>query len=169
MYRPPPATHPPRTRNAGVDYYQIFVVYFTFPIALVAYVYFSYRVVLVLMHRRKLAQTPEGADPELTDTQLTDAELIQLQSHFIKTVLVLLFLGYPAIASKMLSVLNCTSVHGVYYLQDDLRIECETPKHRLYQAVGCIGILLYLVRGGRLGVGTTAGSEVWSWVRAVDA
>ena len=121
-----------------------------------AYVYFSYRVVLVLMHRRKLAQTPEGADPEFTDTQLTDAELIQLQSHFIKTVLVLLFLGYPAIASKMLSVLNCTQIHGVYYLQDDLRIECEAPKHRLYQAVGCIGILLYLVRGcevGCVGVG----------------
>ena len=28
----------------------------------------------------------------------------------------------------------------------DLRIECETPKHRLYQALGALGILLYPVR-----------------------
>jgi hypothetical protein len=33
------------------------------------------------------------------------------------------------------------------YLQDDLRIECETPEHRLYMAVGALGILLYPVRG----------------------
>jgi hypothetical protein len=131
----------------GINYYQVFTVYFTFPIALVAYVYLSYRVVLLLMQRKKRANTPEGEDPELTDTQLT-----QLQSHFIKTVLVLLFLGYPAISTKMLSVLNCTDIHGVLYLQDDLRIECETPEHRFYQAIGALGILLYPVRGVRLRV-----------------
>jgi len=31
----------------------------------------------------------------------------------------------------------------------DLRIECETPKHRLYQGLGALGILLYPVRGAR--------------------
>ena len=96
-------------------------------------------------------------------------------------MLVLLFLGYPAISTKMLSVLNCREIHGAWYLQDgesvisvalaarrgctatptdarcsrggwavtDLRIECETPKHRLYQALGALGILLYPVRGAR--------------------
>ena len=127
----------------GINYYQVFTVYFTFPIALIAWVYFSYRVVLLLTQRKKRAKTPEGEDPELTDTQLT-----QLQSHFIKTVLVLLFL--------------CTQIHGVWYLQDDLRIECETPEHRLYQAVGALGILLYPVRGVRLSV-------VRVWMGAVDA
>jgi hypothetical protein len=141
----------------GINYYQVFTVYFTFPIALIAWVYSNYRVVLLLTQRKKRAKTPEGEDPELTATQLT-----QLQSHFIKTVLVLLFLGYPAISTKMLSVLNCTQIHGVWYLQDDLRIECETPEHRLYQAVGALGILLYPVRGVRLSV-------VRVWMGAVDA
>jgi hypothetical protein len=142
----------------GINYYQVFTVYFTFPIALIAWVYSNYRVVLLLTQRKKRAKTPEGEDPELTATQLT-----QLQSHFIKTVLVLLFLGYPAISTKMLSVLNCTQIHGVWYLQDDLRIECETPEHRFYQAIGALGILLYPVRGVEVGcVGTTAEGEVWS-------
>ena len=44
----------------GVDYYQIFLVYFTFPIVLVAYVYFSYRVVLLLMQRKKRYATLDG-------------------------------------------------------------------------------------------------------------
>ena len=55
----------------------------------------------------------DGGAADLTDTELT-----QLQSHFIKTVLVLLFLGYPAISTKMLSVLNCREIHGAWYLQD---------------------------------------------------
>ena len=33
-------------------------------------------------------------------------------------MLVLLFLGYPAISTKMLSVLNCREIHGAWYLQD---------------------------------------------------
>ena len=37
----------------GINYYQIFLVYLIFPMALVVYVYLSYRVVLVLMQRKK--------------------------------------------------------------------------------------------------------------------
>jgi len=37
----------------GINYYQIFLVYLIFPVALMVYVYLSYRVVLVLMQRKK--------------------------------------------------------------------------------------------------------------------
>ena len=37
----------------GINYYQVFLVYLIFPMALVVYVYLSYRVVLVLMKRKK--------------------------------------------------------------------------------------------------------------------
>jgi hypothetical protein len=44
----------------GINYYQVFTVYFTFPIALIAYVYFSYRVVLLLTQRKKRGRTPSS-------------------------------------------------------------------------------------------------------------
>ena len=37
----------------GINYYQIFLVYLIFPVALLVWVYLSYRVVLVLMQRKK--------------------------------------------------------------------------------------------------------------------
>ena len=37
----------------GINYYQVFLVYLIFPMALMVYVYLSYRVVLVLMQRKK--------------------------------------------------------------------------------------------------------------------
>jgi hypothetical protein len=45
----------------GINYYQIFLVYLIFPMALVVWVYLSYRVVLVLMQRKKRYALIHGA------------------------------------------------------------------------------------------------------------
>ena len=42
----------------GINYYQIFLVYFIFPMALMVYVYLSYRVVLLLMQRKRRYALP---------------------------------------------------------------------------------------------------------------
>ena len=42
----------------GISYYQIFLVYLIFPMALMVYVYLSYRVVLLLMQRKRRYALP---------------------------------------------------------------------------------------------------------------
>ena len=44
----------------GINYYQVFLVYLIFPMALVVYVYLSYRVVLVLMQQGGKLPSPQG-------------------------------------------------------------------------------------------------------------
>jgi len=122
-----------RTQYGGMDYYSVFLMYALFPPVLLTVTWLTYLVVLRLLIRKKRRLSEE----------LTARERSRFQSHFVKTVLVLLFLAYPSLSAKMLSVLNCKELHGSWYLQDDLSIACYTPTHTFYQLLGVVGVLLF--------------------------
>ena len=50
---------------------------------------------------------------------------------------------FPSLSAKMLAVFNCREIHGTYYLEADMDIECYTPVHTTYQSLAALGVLLY--------------------------
>jgi Transient receptor potential (TRP) ion channel len=58
---------------------------------------------------------------------------------------VLLFLLYPSVSYKVLSVLNCNEVDGTSYLVEDYTITCWEGEHVSYVVLGIIAIILYPV------------------------
>lgn len=79
------------------------------------------------------------------DTELLEKRTYELQSHMLRTVLVVLFLIYPSLSVRMLNVLNCKDIHGTEYLDADISVECYTPLHNTFIFVATVGILLYAV------------------------
>jgi hypothetical protein len=75
--------------------------------------------------------------------ELNPQTAIQVTSHILRTALFLLFLLYPSLSAKMLSVFNCMEVHGKHYLVADLRVVCYTTRHTTERAVGAVGLLCY--------------------------
>ena len=74
-----------------------------------------------------------------------NAERHKLQSHMMRTVLVVLFLVYPSLSAKMLSVFNCKDIHGQSYLIGDILLACYTTEHNLYMSLAAIGMAVYAI------------------------
>jgi len=67
----------------------------------------------------------------------------RIKAHTIRTALILLFLGYPALSSQMLAVFNCRSLHSGLYVMDNVATVCNTSEHTLYRFVATAGVVLY--------------------------
>eukprot|EP00854_Cymbomonas_tetramitiformis_P002263 gene2263-2981_t len=71
------------------------------------------------------------------------ADPILYQFFVVRTVLIIFYLAYISISSRMLSFFDCTAVYDEYYLRYDLHVQCWVGEHRRYLPIAVLGVLLY--------------------------
>ena len=66
--------------------------------------------------------------------------------HFISTVVLMWYLVYPTIVSNIATLMACTAIDGVSYLQLDPEIPCWSGSHAVvFWSFGFLGILFYVL------------------------
>ena len=56
-----------------------------------------------------------------------------------------LFLGYPSVSIKLFRLFRCIDVGGVYYLFDDMRLQCYTAEWTGYAIYAVTMIVVYVI------------------------
>ncbi|CAN0512481.1 unnamed protein product, partial [Scytosiphon promiscuus] len=69
-----------------------------------------------------------------------------VQNKHVSMVLLLTFLVYSSVSSTLFKAFACEELDDdKYYLRSDYRIECDSSKHRGFQAYAAVMIVLYTV------------------------
>lgn len=78
------------------------------------------------------------------DRITTGATLIDLDSTYLSSVLLLTFLVYSSVSSVLFQAFACDPLDdGTNFLRADYRIDCDSPKHRAVQVYASCMIVLY--------------------------
>ena len=65
--------------------------------------------------------------------------------RMFRVVSMVLFIGYPSVSIKLFRLFRCINVAGVYYLFDDMRLQCYTAEWSGYAIYAITMIGLYVV------------------------
>ncbi|KAK3269580.1 hypothetical protein CYMTET_21984 [Cymbomonas tetramitiformis] len=71
------------------------------------------------------------------------ANTTQYRFFAIRTALLILYISYIAISTRMLSYFNCTRVYDEWYLVADHSVQCWVGAHSRLTPLAALGVLLY--------------------------
>eukprot|EP00903_Cladosiphon_okamuranus_P006392 g6257.t1 len=68
-----------------------------------------------------------------------------VRNKHVALVLLLTFLIYSSVSAVLFEAFSCESLDNKSFLRADYRIECDSPKHKAFQAYAVVMVLLYTV------------------------
>ena len=129
----------------GWDYYTKLLAYMLLPlgyILIVTLILSIYTFVFYKKNRNKVIALEKWKDKR--KYYLNNPEpMIFFKSWMCTSILIGLFLAWPTIIKQSLSIIPCKKYGNMYYLLQDLSIECYTTEHYIYSIMSSIFLVIY--------------------------
>lgn len=68
-----------------------------------------------------------------------------IENRFIYILVLLVFMLYPSVCNTILQIYKCEEIEGIYYLSEDLSIECYDETYDKYAIGGGFMVCLYIL------------------------
>ena len=138
--------------NPNVSYYFMFNLLTCVPVGFLVLVASIFFVVRRMTRRRDGASGVPVSDEEAEATKSWEQRMHRFRTRCQKGAVLLVYVLYCPVSQKVISVFACRQIGSSYFLYDDYRVQCYTPQHLRYVALGTFWLFVFVI-GVPLGFG----------------